>query len=102
MITKLLIALAVAVAGWWLWKGPKSSWTTGERPGGPRTPYDPERYDALRVLGLNPGASEKDIRAAHRRLLIDVHPDRGGSADLARKANAARDTLLESTPKRDD
>ena len=102
MITKLLIALAVAVAGWWLWKGPEKSWTSGQRKGGPvRTPplpMLPEERKAFRVLGLNPGASEQDIRAAHRRLLIEFHPDRGGSAEAAREVNAARDTLL----KRDD
>ena len=97
----LLVALAVAVAGWWLWKGPEKSWTTGKRPDA-LPPIDPERYDALKVLGLDPGASEKDIRAAHRRLLIEVHPDRGGSPELARKANAARDTLLDLPPNRDD
>ena len=35
------------------------------------------------------------IRAAHRRLLAAVHPDRGGSADLTRRVNAARDLLLQ-------
>ena len=34
------------------------------------------------------------IRAAPRRLIAGVHPDRGGSADLARRINAARDLLL--------
>lgn len=102
MTLKLLIALAVAVAGWWLWKGPKSSWTTGNRPEGPYAPVDPELREAFRTLGIDPGASEKEIRAAHRRLLVEVHPDRGGSPDLARKANAARDRLLDATPKRDD
>jgi hypothetical protein len=101
MITKLLIALAVAVAGWWLWKGPRSSWTTGHRSDGPYVPVASDQLEAFRVLGLAPGASEKEIRAAHRRLLIEVHPDRGGSPELARKANAARDALLDA-PKRDD
>jgi DnaJ family protein C protein 19 len=34
------------------------------------------------------------VRAAHRRLLNAVHPDKGGSADLTRRINAARDVLL--------
>ncbi len=34
------------------------------------------------------------IRAAHPRLIAGVHPDRGGSAELARRVNAARDLLL--------
>ena len=53
------------------------------------------RGEALEVLGLEPGADEAEIRAAHKRLLRLVHPDRGGSAYLARRVYAARDTLLE-------
>ncbi len=94
MKLELLIALAVAVAGWWLWQGPKSKWTSGKRSADLEPPMRPETRAALRVLGLNPGASEQDIRAAHRRLLIDVHPDHGGPPELAREINAARDTLL--------
>ena len=50
--------------------------------------------EALEVLGLEPGADEADIRAAHKRLLRLVHPDRGGTAYLARRVYQARDTLL--------
>ena len=97
MLAKLLLALAVAYAGWWLWKGPKKSWTSGRPPGAPAQPAgrDPER-GALDVLGLEAGATPDDIRAAHRRLLHTVHPDRGGSAELTRQVNAARDILLSS------
>ena len=57
------------------------------------------RGEALEVLGLEPGADEAEIRAAHKRLLRLVHPDRGGSAYLARRVYAARDTLLEQPRK---
>jgi hypothetical protein len=53
------------------------------------------RGEALEVLGLEPGAEEADVRAAHKRLLRLVHPDRGGSAWLARRIHQARDTLLD-------
>lgn len=53
-----------------------------------------ETQRARRVLGLPVGADEGDIRAAHRRLLNDVHPDRGGSSEAATEINAARDLLL--------
>jgi hypothetical protein len=57
------------------------------------------RGEALEVLGLEPGADEAEIRAAHKRLLRLVHPDRGGSAYLAQRVYAARDTLLEQPRK---
>jgi DnaJ family protein C protein 19 len=52
------------------------------------------RAEAYQVLGLQPGASEADIRAAHRRLMQTAHPDLGGSDWLATRINQARDVLL--------
>jgi hypothetical protein len=52
------------------------------------------RREALTTLGLDEGADAEAIRAAHRRLMKKVHPDQGGSAALAARVQAARDTLL--------
>jgi DnaJ family protein C protein 19 len=52
------------------------------------------REEAYEVLGLQPGASESDIRDAHRRLMRGAHPDAGGSDWLAARINQARDILL--------
>lgn len=55
---------------------------------------DMSREDAYRVLGLEPGSTEDEIREAYRRLIKRLHPDRGGSAVLTAQITAARDRLL--------
>jgi hypothetical protein len=50
--------------------------------------------DARRLLGVTENATLEEIRTAHRRLIARVHPDAGGSVELAERVNSARDTLL--------
>jgi hypothetical protein len=77
------------------------------RPFGPRNPRSSDgagdgaghtarmtRMEALQILDLKEGASDDEIRDAHRRLIMRIHPDRGGSTFLAAKLNEARDVLL--------
>lgn len=66
---------------------------------GPTPPSPPpnnrmSREEALRVLGLPDIATPEDIHAAYRRLMAQVHPDKGGSDWMAAKLNEARDRLL--------
>jgi hypothetical protein len=49
---------------------------------------------ARALLGVAPDADADMIRAAHRRLIASVHPDKGGTEALAAQINAARDLLL--------
>lgn len=57
-------------------------------------PNDMSRDEAMKILGLAPGARSQDIKEAHRRLMRTMHPDRGGDAHKAAKVNRAKDVLL--------
>lgn len=50
--------------------------------------------EARALLGVDTEAAPETIRAAHRARIRAAHPDRGGSAELAARLNAARDRLL--------
>ena len=80
-MAKLIFLGLILYGGWWLLR--KS----------PAKPMMPEA-EARAILGVDSNADADAIRAAHRRLVSAVHPDRGGSAELARRINVARDVLL--------
>ena len=60
----------------------------------PPNASDMSREDAYRVLGLELGSTEDEIRDAFHRLIKRLHPDSGGSAALTAQITAARDRLL--------
>ena len=81
----LLVLGAVAcrvLIGQWPW----DLWRQSER--------SQDEAQARALLGVGRDAGRDDIMEAHRRLLIQVHPDRGGSADQVHAAARARDLLL--------
>jgi DnaJ-domain-containing protein 1 len=69
--------------------------TAGTGRGNARTTSGDMSIDeAYAILGLSPGADADAIKEAHRRLMVKLHPDHGGSDYLATKSNRARDVLL--------
>ena len=78
----LLAALGAAALGGW--------WYSTRRKATP--PAD--LAEARAVLGVTANDDAVAINAAWRRVIAQVHPDKGGTADLARRVTAARDLLL--------
>jgi hypothetical protein len=67
----------------------------GAASGGERRPRGDMTVDeAYAVLGLDRGATPEQIKEAHHRLMVKLHPDHGGSGYLASQINRARDVLL--------
>jgi len=83
ILLALLACVAVKMlAGRWPWEllGPSAKEAAEKRARG--------------LLGVSSGAGHDEVIDAHRRLIMKVHPDRGGTADAVHEANAARDLLL--------
>jgi hypothetical protein len=76
-------ALVAGAAIWFVWR-------RGRKAKVPAMPVE----EARRLLGVSEDATLADIRDAHRRLITKVHPDTGGSDELANQVNAARDSLV--------
>ena len=87
-MSKLIVLLVLAsiacrmFAGRWPWELFKSATAASDE------------AQARAVLGVARDATTADIAEAHRRLIAQVHPDRGGSSEGVHEAYAARDLLL--------
>lgn len=56
-------------------------------------PAEVNMPDLYAELGLTPGATPEEIKAAHRRKVREHHPDRGGDLDEFVRLQAAYDAL---------
>ncbi|WP_209262404.1 molecular chaperone DnaJ [Thiorhodococcus minor] len=68
--------------------------TNGGSGGAPARTGELSEAEARSILGVEHGADAEAVRAAHRRLMQRLHPDRGGSDYLAAKINEARRRLI--------
>jgi len=62
--------------------------------GGPSSSDVMTREQAYAILDLAAGASDDQVKEAHRRLMMKLHPDHGGSTFLAAQINRAKELLL--------
>jgi hypothetical protein len=91
---KLILLVALGLMAWRMVTG--------------RWPWEPRRVPTRSVarahacawVGVSEAASREQIIEAHRRLVAQVHPDRGGTNELVHEANSARDLLLAELPVR--
>jgi DnaJ family protein C protein 19 len=56
--------------------------------------------EARAVLGVGPLADVDEVHAAYRRITARVHPDAGGTPELARRVKTARDILVAEISRR--
>ncbi len=88
----LIAAGGVAAIEMWRDRAVEEREATSGRASAPAKIMDVDEAAAL--LGVARDASAEEIKAAHRKLIANTHPDHGGTDYLAAKINEARDTML--------
>lgn len=78
-----LILLSAFALCFWLWRQQK------------RGSLDSmSMAEAAKLLDVPQYADKTTVNTAYKRLIARVHPDMGGSAELAARVNQARDVML--------
>jgi hypothetical protein len=80
---------------------------TADEPPGRRSrpPFEPPDESArreqleqlvadMKLLGLERGFTKDDLKKAHRKCAVELHPDRGGDPEKAKQVNAAYQRLV--------
>ena len=92
----LLAAGGVTAIELWRERAIKLDEAANAPPRAPTAAMQPD--EAASILGVPLDASAEAVRAAHRKLISQLHPDKGGTDYLAAKINDARDVLLARAP----
>jgi hypothetical protein len=74
--------------------GQQDAGGVGAKGASARRPGSVSEDEAYEILGLKKGAAASDIARAHRDLMKKLHPDHGGTTDLAARVNEAKDVLM--------
>ena len=62
-----------------------------------RTRKEMKAEEAASILGVSVEATSDEVKSAHKKLISQLHPDKGGTDYLAAQINDARDALLKAT-----
>ncbi len=85
---------AGAVMGIELWRANEIRQDEAMRPPAAPLKAAMKKEEAASVLGVAVGASADEIRSAHKKLIAQLHPDKGGTDYLAAQINDARTILM--------
>jgi len=88
----LLAAGGVSAIEMWRARAMREDGALNAEPAPPARVMD--AAEAARILGVAEDAGADEIRAAHKKLIAQIHPDKGGTDYLAAKINEAREVML--------
>jgi hypothetical protein len=76
------------------WRPADEAQSDSGRPASRRRAGAMSQDEAYEVLGLHKGATREEVVRSHRSLMKKLHPDHGGTTDLAARVNEAKEVLM--------